>query len=199
MRRYENRAECYFKDIKGRTPDRFTIIAEIAPPPPVQQTVIFRDGERDYAGTRDTYLREHTPDRPAGDLSSINVDADDPPDSDEQVHALLRFDDIFGSGPGQIPPGSTIVSATLTLTTTDPGADATFHRMLSDWNEERSTWSSMVGGVDDDDVEATESEDLRTGPVAVGARDFGVTASVQAWSDGGANRGWALLPHGGNG
>ncbi len=37
------------------------------------------------------------------------------------VHGLMQFDNIFGSGPGQIPVGSQINSAQLELTVTDPG------------------------------------------------------------------------------
>jgi hypothetical protein len=45
---------------------------------------------------------------PAVNDTSISVDTDDPPRSDEQIHALLRFDDIFGGGPSQIPLGQWI-------------------------------------------------------------------------------------------
>src|SRR5262249_21671452 len=44
--------------------------------------------------------------------SSISVDLDN---DGQQSQALIRFDDIVGTGPGQVPPGSTVTAAVLTL------------------------------------------------------------------------------------
>ena len=37
---------------------------------------------------------------------------------------LVRFDNLFGTGPGQIPPGSTITSATLRVRQLTAGTKA---------------------------------------------------------------------------
>ena len=38
-------------------------------------------------------------------------------DGSEDINGLIRFDNIFGTGPGQIPPGADVTDAKLTLTT----------------------------------------------------------------------------------
>lgn len=159
----------------------------------------FQNGEHGYTATSDTYLREHDPHRVYHNHPSINVDDDDPKESGLRVHALLRFDDIFGIGPDQIPLSSTIHRALLTLNTSDRGDGGTFHRMLSAWDV-GATWDSMDDGLAADGVEAEASADLSVGPkVEIGGRLFDVTATVQKWSGGAANYGWALLPVGRDG
>jgi hypothetical protein len=70
--------------------------------------------------------------------------------------------------------------------------------MLMPWSD-RDTWSSLGAGVQADGVEATAAYDLRTGFVPAGGTALDVTASLQAWANGAANYGWALLPLGSEG
>lgn len=65
-------------------------------------------------------------------------------------YALIRYPNIFGTDPSQIPYDSTIVSATLTLTVSNPGNDSVkdhyVYRVLTDWAENTVTYNSFKGG-----------------------------------------------------
>jgi hypothetical protein len=113
----------------------------------------------------------------------------------EQI--LVRFDNLFGAGPGQIPANATIISAKLSMWT-GPGANddsndlASAHRMLVPWTG-ADTWDTLVGGVATDDVEAvaantfTHMPELENAPVILD-----VTADVAAFRAGTPNHGWVL-------
>jgi hypothetical protein len=105
---------------------------------------------------------------------------------------MLRFD------LSEIPAASGVLSAILTIQSTDSGKGADLHRMLVAWDEGAS-WDSMGAGTATDDAEAARSADFSTGGVDDGPAIFDVTAAVQAWVDGTPNHGWALLPLGSNG
>jgi hypothetical protein len=90
--------------------------------------------------------------------------------------ALLRFDGLFGTGPGQIPPGATVTAASLELWVNAP-ADATvpieLHRMIAAWDPAVTTWKAFSRngqpGVQADGVEAAVTADgAVTAPVATG-------------------------------
>ena len=157
---------------------------------------IFQQGVNDYAETSDTMLREYHPDQDYASATSLSVDSSDP--SGNNDHILLRFADLFGTGPGQIPSDAIITSATLTLETNNKGGGASLHRMLTPWSD-TATYSSLDGGIQADDTEAAATADLVTGWVSKGSRDFDVTTSVQAWAHGADNYGWAFLPSSSNG
>jgi hypothetical protein len=120
--------------------------------------------------------------------------------SSENNQVLLGFTNIFGNGPGQIPPGSTIVSAQLTLYVNDTGNGARFYRMLMPWNPDAETWTSMGDGVQTDDVEACSTNSAfwclsyDTGLITCGTGPsvIGVTSDVQLWANGQTNYGWLL-------
>lgn len=136
---------------------------------------------------------------------TLRIDARDPPLRGGAVLGLLRFDGLIGESDGQVPPGSIVYRAELTLTTTQRGAGAALHRMLQPWDA-GATWreffdnsqgrAGMLPGVQTDGVEAVATPDLTTGPVALGAARLDVTASVQAWADGAPNHGWVFRPLG---
>lgn len=158
-------------------------------------TVTFRQGVGGYAGTWDTRLLQADPTTDYGSATIISADLD----RDKEQQALLLFLDIFGSGPGQIPNGATITSATLTLNTTSASIQgAALHRMLTDWSE-AATWNSLGNGIQFDDQEALATPDLVTGAVSTGSRAFDVTASLRAWANGAANHGWAFHASGTDG
>jgi len=166
-------------------------------------TITFQDGVESYTGTADAYLSETNSDSTYGSEVTVTIDAND--NYNNRLEGLLRFDNIFGSGARQIPLGSTITSATLTLTTdggAGPGDGARFHRLLQSWNEGSVTWNNSFGGngVDTNGTDALSSYDLDTGYVEEGERTFTMaTTSLQAWSDGATNHGWAMPSLGGNG
>ncbi len=70
---------------------------------------------------------------------------------------LLRFDNIFGTGAGQVPPFAKIHAAVLDLTSTGSdhmGDGGTFNRMLIPWEATTATWNFLVEGIQANDVEA---------------------------------------------
>lgn len=163
--------------------------------------VSFQEGVDGYAGTADTYL-QNTDLNPHG--SGDQVFTLDDLSSGVEQHGLLRFDGIFG--PGKIPLGSPIISATLTINVRDASghaapADVDVHRMLGPWNENDGwdVWGDSnsphngAGGIQTPD-EAVLVPDLTIpGPIPAGTLTIDVTNSVQAWSDGASNFGWVFF------
>ncbi len=105
--------------------------------------------------------------------------------------ALLRFDDIVGAGPGQIPLDADIVSATLTMTRQGGGAagaqsGVSLFRNLTAYDPATVTYSSYsapsanpVAGTS----YVTPADDSFDETVAGTTYEFDVTASLQAWTD----------------
>src|SRR6185503_6506011 len=159
----------------------------------------FQQGDANgYTGTQDTEIHSQGPaDTVHGAATAVSVDNDDT----GIAQGLLRFDNIFGGGPTQIPLGAAIVSATLTLNQVDPGSAVNFHRMLVTWDQTTATWNSMVDGVANDGVEAVVASDAISinEPFANGPMAIDVTASLRAWSAGQANFGWGIRSTGGGG
>ena len=100
------------------------------------------------------YLPEHL--QPAPDLVVIGNALSRGNPAVEYV--LLRFDGIYGTGPGQIPPGSTIEAATLTLSIFNPtvAPAAEIHDAAVSWSEASVTWNNYGGeaGVQPDEIGA---------------------------------------------
>jgi hypothetical protein len=138
--------------------------------------------------------------KPTNNLGAGSVVTVDGADSDGQlIQGLLRFDDIFGNGLGQVPNGAVITSATLTLNVTDGTSEPfSLHRMLSGWIE-GSTWNSLINGVQTNGAEAATTPDVTVASLAAGTRSINVTQSVQDWANGESNFGWAFLMTGSNG
>jgi len=155
-----------------------------------------------YTGTQDTYLDKGVPSANRGASTTVGVDADYT-GTDLSKHGLVRFEDLFGGGPGQIPAGVEIISAELVVTTPNEayadGNGATLHRLLVDWDES-DTWNNSFGanGIDADGVEAMATVEVDTGLMKDPrpfVSSFDVTDSVKAWYAGAAdNYGWAFLP-----
>jgi len=160
--------------------------------------ITFQEGQAGYTGTVDTYVQAGQPDANFATSAVLVVDGATP--EADLRHILLRFDDLFGDGPGQVPQGARIVSATLSLYVTNPSADgAELYRLLLPWSD-TDTWTSLGAGVQPDGVEAAST------PETSGATnsnkvfyDLDVTGSLIAWSGGEADLGWAfLMPEGGS-
>ena len=157
----------------------------------VLPTVTFEEGTGGYSGTHDTYLNQASPNTNFGGSTILVVD--DASGSNEQ-QILIKFDNIFGNGPGQIPYGSTITSATLQfyVSHTDALDAVEIYQMHSSWDES-STWNSLSGGVSLNGVEAGFVPLAVLGTGGSGSQQFtGLASSVQAWSDGTANNGWVI-------
>ena len=176
-----------------------------AVPPPLT----FQQGVDGYSAMVDTMIRWATPDNNYDDSATehyggyqYQYNADTSSDGGPS-QVLMRFDDIIGSNAGQIPAGSTIVSATLRICSTDDGNGGNAHAMLQSWVDSEVTWNDSFGGdgiqADDNEAAAVEDDGVSSNSPDTDV-DLDVTATVQAWADGTAvNNGWAILPNGTNG
>lgn len=174
----------------------------------------FRQGVNDYAAAVDTRIRENAPDTDFSAVTSVFVDAQVAAGDPNMEQVLIRFDDIFGSGASQIPPGSKIHAAVLDLASV--GGDAMgdggqFFAILQPWGTNELgeiTWNTFQNGVQTNGVEAATTPTAVAGSptldpdVQGGFLGFDLTADVQAWSSGArTNAGWVIIPWpgGGNG
>ena len=164
---------------------------EGAPP----NIVSFQQGINGYSSTIDTYIEEISSTADNSAASTLIVDRRLNDTNNNQGQILLRFDDIFGTGSGQIPPNSTIYSATLEINVTNASdAGALLHRMLQTWNA-TDNWDTWTNGIDANDIEAASAADSSSGGSLVGLATIDVTQDLQTWSNNTAgNYGWAWLP-----
>jgi len=135
-------------------------------------TVSFQQGLNGYSGTIDTSIRQASPNAAPG-TSGLALFADG--DSGAQVQALLAFTNLFGSGPGQIPIGATITSATLTIRVTDATTTGvSLYRMLTSWSE-LSSWNALGNGVQLNGTEAASAADLTINSASAGFHTYDLT------------------------
>lgn len=163
-----------------------------------EAVLTFQQGVNGYSEARDTFLNAASTGTTHGTATTLSVDGPGD-DAANARHTLLHFRDIFGVGSGQIPTGSTILSATLTLYITNGSANgASFHRMLQQWSDvDDDTWTSWGTGIQANGVEAVSTADISSFLNSINvAHAVNVTTSLAAWSAGAANHGWALLPNG---
>jgi hypothetical protein len=161
-------------------------------------TYTFQHGVGGYAGTSDVTLFSSYPDSSNGYDEEVSIDASD---SGSPNHVLLRFDDLFGAGAGQIKSTDTIVSATLTLEITSAGSGIQFHDMLVDWKAHSATWNSLGDGIQADGSEASAQPFLVLGAndgnpnIDAGPLVLDFTETLRRIQNGSApGYGWALLP-----
>ncbi len=156
-------------------------------------TWTFQEGVDGYSATKDTILWLDNPDT-SYENYYIGIDATG--SGEKSTDGLVEFDDIFGAGPGQIPLGTIISSASLTLRQLDSSfqSGATLHRMVQPWNE-NDTWNEWGNGIQANDTEAASVVNGTIGTLINGPQfiTIDVTQSVQMWSNGTANYGWAFL------
>jgi hypothetical protein len=165
----------------------------------------FQQGVNGYAGGRDTQIRQDAPDTSYGTQTVLMADLDDNTATGNQpVQPMVRFDDLFGAGAGQVPAGARITSAKLIIqngSASDAGSSTTtsVYRMLAPWDES-ATWNSMGGGISANGIQASGSADVTITPESVGGTMvLDVTPSVQVWANGLPNYGLVLLANGTNG
>ena len=155
----------------------------------------FRQGTNGYTGTSDTYIRADLPTSHFSDSTFVLANNHLP-----IAHALIRFDNLFGFGPGQVPPDATISSASLTLRTRNVGGVVWFHRLLVPW-EETNNWNELSTsgpGLQADNVEMAATPDFAFAPSFPVPRvdAFDVTSTVQGWLAGTfPNYGWGITNH----
>ncbi len=159
----------------------------VLPKDPPVLTTRFQRGLDGYSECVDTILNASSPAADGSALTALYV-------SSTSLQTLLRFNDLVGSSPGQIPANATVLSAKLILWTSNPSFNAVeVHRMLVPWDAGAS-WNSLQNGVSADDLEAVAAPTFSLPPTLGNApMIFDVTSDVEAWLAGAANRGWALL------
>jgi hypothetical protein len=158
----------------------------------------FQQGANDYAGTVDTEVWALAPNTILESNPNASSDANN--DGGES-QVLLRFDDIIGNNPGQVPPDAAIHSARLYVSAFDQGDTVNLHRMLVPFDAS-ATWATLVSGVSADGLEASRHKDAFTfGKIAASTSEitFDVSDTVQSWVNGTANHGWVFINTGGNG
>ena len=166
-------------------------------------TIGFREGTLlpgggTYTGTQDTEIEEGDPTSSFGGSGSVRVDLSfDTGVGIGEVQGLLLFGNLFGALPDQIPLGSTINSAVLTLDITNssnvPDAGIiSVYQMTAAWSES-STWSSLGSGVQIGGGETVATADDAHLAENIAPTTWNVLSSLQAWSSGATNLGWVLV------
>ncbi len=158
---------------------------------PDQVDRTFQQGSDGYRGAFDTQLFLAQPDTDLSASPVILVDL-----GSETSQALLRFDDIIGERPDQVPAGARIVSATLTITPVSGGAEGAVAYCMAAYWYGPDTWNLWIDGVQPDGLEAYRLPMAPVGPVGANPVDIDVTASLQMWCEGGTNRGWVITHEG---
>jgi hypothetical protein len=150
----------------------------------------------------DTEITALAPNTPQGSAPTMGVEA---AAGGPTRQSLVRFDNLFGAGPGQIPIGSTIQSASLTFWSGQSAstlAPISLHRLLVPWNPATATWNSFNGngqvGIQIDGLEARLTADGAFVDVTANGYRIvgGVAAAIQDWANGAANHGWVILASG---
>lgn len=151
------------------------------------------------AQTEDTYISADAPNANYGTATSLNVDGATP-----HAHGLMRFLNVFGSAPGQVPPQSPIASAILRLNCNNYGALMKAYRLTQNWGQNAATWNQCSSGVSwvnpgADGLGSHATLELSADCTATGWRTIDVTAFVQEWSNGSENYGIVLVDSGTDG
>ncbi len=161
------------------------------------RTIVFQEGTPLpagglYAGTQDTEIEAVDSSTSFGTKISVRTDLDY---SGAETQGLLGFDGLFGALPNQIPPGSTITSAVLTLevfnSSNVPIGIISVYQMTTPWSES-STWNSLAGGVQVGSETVAVADDAHTTEL-IASTTFDVLPSLQAWAAGADNFGWVFL------
>ncbi|MGJ8640137.1 MAG: DNRLRE domain-containing protein [Opitutaceae bacterium] len=165
----------------------------------IQDAPIELDGEDTstiYTGGRDTMLEAGAnADVNYGDLDQLSVD------TSTRRDAVIAFDDIFGTGEGQIGLSDTINWGTLALYTLDASiGDFGIYKLTTDWDESTATYNNF-GNSADDGVNVGDAEglpftplDFVSGPEQSTGVFFDISSALLDWQlDPDANYGVVIL------
>jgi len=188
-------------DELGATTTSMPVVVTVNAPTGSAITTTLQEGLGNYAGTRDTYIYDFSPEANYGSLPNLLIGA-------SQFENLIRFA-IFQSEGGPIPDGATINAATLSIYK-ESFYDATYrvHRLLQSWDENTATFNARSSGLPwtvpgargsgTDFLAAHDAE--KTLGWDPGWLDLDVTTAVQAFGSGASlNHGWKLVMASGNG
>jgi hypothetical protein len=164
-------------------------------------TLLFREDGTFTNTTYDAEIRENNPTTNYGNAPSLTVDQQTP-----HSHAVIQFPNIIGYNDGQIPPGTIIDSATLTVNCFNTGDNMNAYLLLEEWTESEVTWNDRKTGTPWSDAGANgvTSRDLNGVPWAcpwptTGNINFDMTYFMQEWSDNMDNYGIVVIETGGDG
>jgi len=180
----------------GRMVSRLIVIAVLTlawAAPALAETAVFQEGLNGYASTVDTYIRGYASTSEFSTSPSVKWDGDDGGGLPNFV--LVRFENIFGTSPGQIPPNAVISSATLTYEVFNSGNSATVNEAAVSWAE-TVTYTTFGG---DPGVQADEyGAQVGTATGTMGTNTLNVTSSLVSWAaNPSSNLGWIFRPTGG--
>jgi hypothetical protein len=172
-------------------------------------TYRFQEGVDGYEGVVDTWVEEQETTRDVGRRHSMLADGG----VDDGTWALMRFDDLIGDQPGQIPLGTEIHSAELVISIWNKG-NTTFVYDLKPGHSfnDLSAQEAADAGIDPTNFEtfgnpeANPSDYIDRDTIidTIPSRQQGqfhidVTSSLQRYSAGEENTGWFFLHVGGFG
>ncbi len=170
-------------------------------PTPITITYQKGDGKGTVSETDDAELDASHPNTNAGTNVVQNIDGDNP-----HIHFVLKFPNIFGAGTNQIPLGSTITSATLTLNLFDStDVDPSVFQLTEGWTESEVNWNHRTteagwtnAGADGTGSHKTTADGdfPMTGLLL---QSMSVATSLQNWSNGDANEGWVFIENSNDG
>jgi hypothetical protein len=165
-------------------------------------TTTFRQGVSGYAGTTDKYIDAANPNTSHGAVDLLVADGS------PLSQSLIRFDNLFGAAAGQVPLGSTILSAKLSILTGSSLNDESLSTMsLHQLNvpfSNSSTWNSLGGGVNLGTEAVTTPEFALLPNIEGDYAIFDVTDSITSFAAAAAlgqniNNGWLINPSGTDG
>jgi hypothetical protein len=159
-------------------------------------------GYGSYTGAVDIQIHQSLPSTPfpVGNVTNrmwINW-PDDGSANASQV--LLQFNNIFGTGPGQVPSNAVIVSAELVFNCIDGGDGSPLYRLLQPWDSETATWDNVFGGdgIQPNGSDAPLAADSQigledgSGSTGTGLIQVSVRPDIIAWASGETNNGWGM-------
>ncbi|MBC7879398.1 MAG: DNRLRE domain-containing protein [Anaerolineales bacterium] len=163
-----------------------------------QTTVTFQNGVSGYNSTVDTFIRQPQASSEFSTNTGLEWDGEVTSGQSDDEVAMIRFENIFGSSSGQIPIGSTIVSANLKYrvnsVANSEGNSANIYESLVSW-QENITWNTFGGEAG---VQADEYANfINSAPASALNTQYtvNVTASLQRWANNpSSNLGWIFIP-----
>jgi hypothetical protein len=171
----------------GNSAEVQSIVGAFTSDPSVSNSV-FQHGFNGYTGTVDTYIEQANPNAQHG--SDAFLGAGGTP----LQQMLIRFDNIFGNGPGQIPLNCHIVSAKLDMWASGPAPipnPVSIYQLTVPFDA-TSTWNSLGGGITIGG-QTLANPDFTMSSNATGSDSiFDVTDTLRHWRSGAPNYGWML-------
>jgi len=168
--------------------------------------VTFQQGDGgSFSDTDATYLEERAPTTNYGTDGVVKLEEEYRTSTHLLFTGLIGYFDILGDSAGQIPSGSTINSATLSLKVADDGrGNAELHQMLTSWDEDTIAWDAL-GNASPNPFNPTTGDPLNDGGGTPGVDyyaavvasqildtdestyDFDIASALQGWVDGTSN------------